>query len=60
MAHESDSRCPVLDVSGRALHAEAAALRTEAPAVRVLLPGGVVARGDLCDRADHSQGHTVA
>ncbi|GGY99200.1 cytochrome P450 [Streptomyces nitrosporeus] len=43
MAHEPVSRCPVLDVSGRSLHADAAALRSEAPAVRVLLPGGVTA-----------------
>jgi 2-hydroxy-5-methyl-1-naphthoate 7-hydroxylase len=33
--------CPVLDPTGRSMHAEAAALRTEAPAVLVELPGPV-------------------
>ncbi|MBA9007767.1 cytochrome P450 family protein [Thermomonospora cellulosilytica] len=34
-------RCPVLDPSGRDIHAEADRLRAQAPAVKVELPGGV-------------------
>jgi len=41
MSSLSVPRCPVLDPTGRAMHAEAAALRTEAPAVLVELPGPV-------------------
>ncbi|MFC4592011.1 cytochrome P450 family protein [Sphaerisporangium corydalis] len=37
----SVSRCPVLDPTGRSVHAEAAALRAEGPAVLVELPGPV-------------------
>jgi len=38
-----DNRCPVaLDPTGRDIHAEAAALRAQGPAVQVELPGGVV------------------
>ncbi|KQX65237.1 cytochrome P450 [Streptomyces sp. Root1310] len=40
MSSLADTRCPVLDPTGRAMHAEAAALR-EAPAVPVELPGPV-------------------
>jgi cytochrome P450 len=36
-------KCPVLDTSGRDIHAEAARLRADGPASRVELPGGVVA-----------------
>ncbi|PSK86213.1 cytochrome P450 [Murinocardiopsis flavida] len=35
------SRCPVLDITAGAVHAEAAALRAQGPAVLVELPGGV-------------------
>ncbi|MGW4808170.1 cytochrome P450 family protein [Kitasatospora sp. NPDC004272] len=35
--------CPVLDPAAAALHAEAAGLRARGPAVRVELPGGVLA-----------------
>ncbi|RKT11382.1 cytochrome P450 [Streptomyces sp. 1114.5] len=42
MSSPSVLRCPVLDPTGRAMHAEAAALR-EAPAVLVELPGPVLA-----------------
>ncbi|GAA2076856.1 cytochrome P450 family protein [Actinomadura alba] len=34
-------QCPVLDASGRDIHAEADRLRAQAPAVKVELPGGV-------------------
>jgi 2-hydroxy-5-methyl-1-naphthoate 7-hydroxylase len=37
----SVSRCPVLDPAARAVQAEAAGLRAQAPAVLVELPGGV-------------------
>ncbi|MFC1408662.1 cytochrome P450 [Streptacidiphilus sp. N1-12] len=43
MSSPSITRCPVLDPSGRAVHAEAAAMRAEAPAVLVELPGPVLA-----------------
>jgi cytochrome P450 len=39
-----EDRCPIaLDTSGRNIHAEAARLRSEGPAVQVELPGGVLA-----------------
>lgn len=39
-----ENRCPVaLDVTGRDIHGEAAALRKQGPAVQVELPGGVLA-----------------
>jgi cytochrome P450 len=38
-----ENRCPVLDTTGRDIHAEAAALRARGPAVQVELPGGVTA-----------------
>ncbi len=41
MSSLSVSRCPVLDPTGRTMHAEAASLRVEAPAVLVELPGPV-------------------
>ena len=37
------NRCPVLDTTGRDIHAEAAGLRKQGAAVRVELPGGVPA-----------------
>ncbi|MFC4029853.1 cytochrome P450 [Streptomyces polygonati] len=37
----SDSRCPVLDPTARAAHADAAVLRARGPATPVELPGGV-------------------
>lgn len=37
-----EKRCPVLDKSGRDIHAEAATLRALGPAAQVELPGGVV------------------
>lgn len=37
-----EKRCPVLDTTGRDIHAEAAALRALGPATQVELPGGVV------------------
>jgi cytochrome P450 len=43
MAVIPESRCPVLGASDLDLYAEAAILREVAPAVRVELPGGVVA-----------------
>ncbi|BAJ33185.1 MULTISPECIES: cytochrome P450 [Kitasatospora] len=43
MPAQPESPCPVLDVRGRSLHADVAALRARGPAVRVLLPGGVLA-----------------
>jgi cytochrome P450 len=36
-----DNGCPVLDVTGRDIHAEAAALRALGPATQVELPGGI-------------------
>ncbi|GAA2095393.1 cytochrome P450 [Kitasatospora saccharophila] len=41
MSDSSVSRCPFLDPAGSALHAEAAGLREQGPAVWVELPGGV-------------------
>ncbi|MEU0933732.1 cytochrome P450 [Embleya sp. NPDC005971] len=41
MSTEPVQRCPVLDPTARAGHAEAAALRARGPAVWVELPGGV-------------------
>src|SRR4051794_6953953 len=41
MSSPSILKCPVLDPTGRTMHAEAAALRTQAPAVLVELPGPV-------------------
>jgi cytochrome P450 len=41
MTSLSDDRCPVLDPTARAAHAEAAALRAMGPATPVELPGGV-------------------
>ncbi|MDI5963769.1 cytochrome P450 family protein [Streptantibioticus silvisoli] len=41
MSSSAPRRCPVLDPTARAAHAEAAALRAEGPAVLVELPGGV-------------------
>lgn len=38
-----ENRCPVLDTTGRDIHAEAAKLREQGPATQVELPGGVVA-----------------
>lgn len=38
-----ESRCPVLDTTGRDIHGEAARLRTLGPATQVELPGGVLA-----------------
>ncbi|GLY39660.1 cytochrome P450 [Amycolatopsis sp. NBRC 101858] len=38
-----ESRCPVLDTTGRDIHGEAARLRALGPATRVELPGGVLA-----------------
>jgi cytochrome P450 len=38
-----EKRCPVLDPTGRDIHAEAAALRRLGPATQVELPGGVLA-----------------
>lgn len=38
-----EERCPVLDTTGRDIHAEAARLRERGPAVLVELPGGVMA-----------------
>ena len=38
-----ESRCPVLDTTGRDIHGEAARLRALGPATPVELPGGVVA-----------------
>ncbi len=43
MSSSAPRRCPVLDPTARAAHAEAAGLRAEGPAVRVELPGGVMA-----------------
>lgn len=37
-----EKRCPVLDTTGRDIHAEAATLRAQGPATQVQLPGGVV------------------
>jgi cytochrome P450 len=36
-----DNGCPALDVTGRDIHSEAAALRTRGPATPVELPGGI-------------------
>jgi cytochrome P450 len=36
-----DNGCPALDVTGRDIHSEAAALRARGPATQVELPGGV-------------------
>ncbi|WP_405987287.1 cytochrome P450 [Streptomyces sp. NBC_00872] len=41
MSALSDSRCPVLDPTARAAHADAAVLRAMGPATPVELPGGV-------------------
>ncbi|MEV4557675.1 cytochrome P450 [Kitasatospora sp. NPDC049285] len=41
MSSSSVPRCPVLDPSGSAMHAEAAVLRARGPAVLVELPGSV-------------------
>ncbi|MGC0423277.1 cytochrome P450 family protein [Embleya sp. AB8] len=41
MSANPDHRCPVLDPTARAAHAEAAGLRARGPAVWVELPGGV-------------------
>lgn len=38
-----EKRCPVLDPTGRDIHAEAAQLRAQGPATQVQLPGGVLA-----------------
>jgi cytochrome P450 len=38
-----ENRCPVLDPSGRTVHAQAASLRALGPATQVELPGGVLA-----------------
>ncbi|MFC0863852.1 cytochrome P450 [Sphaerimonospora cavernae] len=38
-----ERRCPVLDTTGRDIHAETDYLRTLGPATRVELPGGVIA-----------------
>ena len=43
MNPEARRQCPVLDPSARALHAEAAGLRAQGPATRVVLPGDVLA-----------------
>ncbi|MFI1585406.1 cytochrome P450 [Embleya sp. NPDC020630] len=43
MSAEPVHRCPVLDPTARAAHAEAAALRARGPAVLIELPGGVKA-----------------
>jgi cytochrome P450 len=37
-----ERRCPALDTTGKDIHAEAARLRAQGPAVQVELPGGVV------------------
>ncbi|MGI8329798.1 cytochrome P450 family protein [Actinomadura scrupuli] len=41
MSSASVARCPVLDPTARAMHAEAAALRAQGPAVLVELPGPI-------------------
>ncbi|MFE4518829.1 cytochrome P450 [Kitasatospora sp. NPDC056783] len=43
MAPEDDHRCPVLDMTARAPHQQNARLRGAGPAVRVELPGGIIA-----------------
>ncbi|MFE4975994.1 cytochrome P450 [Kitasatospora sp. NPDC056651] len=43
MAPEDDNRCPVLDMTARAPHQQNARLRGAGPAVRVELPGGIIA-----------------
>ena len=41
VASSQATGCPVIDPSGKDIHAQAAALRSQAPAVLVELPGGV-------------------
>ncbi|MEU6157847.1 cytochrome P450 [Streptomyces sp. NPDC047130] len=43
MTSPPDQGCPALDTSGLSLHAQASQLRSSGPAVRVTLPGGVIA-----------------
>ncbi|MFH8616362.1 cytochrome P450 [Streptomyces sp. NPDC017979] len=43
MTPDDDRGCPVLDMSGRAMHQQNADLRSAGPAVRVELPDGVIA-----------------